>query len=609
MQFAVRILILLFLSSFCRLLFYVFNHQYFPSASFVEFVYGVRFDASMICWMSFPLIVFSALSAVNPIGRIMNYISRYYFLIIVLIIICLNFTDMGFYPFVYKRLTADSAGVASDGNDFINYIIPLMIDFWYLFLIGLGGFAVFVWVEKKYVFTLSVWKKWTLFVYLPIIGLFVLGARGGWQLKPITLIDASLGVPPENTALVLNTPFTLFTTLYAGSDIEKDVMGSKEAKAIFSIDKKIIANRSESNKNVVILIMESFSKEYLEEGYMPFLDSLKQHGLYFNNAMANGKRSVDAVPAILASIPDLQSSSFIYSSYASNTINSLPSVLKKKGYKTSFFHGGRTGTMGFDKFAALAGVERYYGAEDYPNQNQFDGTWGIYDEPYFQFMVDELRKVKEPFFSTFFSLSSHHPYKIPKQYKGVFPKGSLDIHESIGYSDHALKLFFQSAEKESWYLNTLFVIMADHTSISDNNYYNSSLGMYRIPMLFFSPSDSTIKNESHQIAQQADVFPTVLSYLGINEEIKAFGKNLFETADSNHYVLNRSSGVYYLYDNNRVFEATLDESKGVYLYADSLKSNNMLEKITTATELENEVKARFQVYKDVFSTNGYFYTD
>lgn len=606
MQFIVRILILLFLSSGCRLLFYAFNHQYFPSAGIVDFVYGVRFDVSMICWMSFPLILFSALIAIKPIGRVAAYIARYYFLATVLLTICLNFTDMGFYPFVYKRLTADSAGVASDGNDFINYLIPLITDFWYLFLIGLGGFALFVKFEKKFVFPLPAWKKWLVLIYLPIIGLFVLGARGGWQLKPITLIDASLGVPPENTALVLNTPFTLFTTLYAGSEIVMDVMDSEEAHTIYSIDKFISAKRKESKKNVVILIMESFSKEYLEDGYMPFLDSLKDQGLYFNNAMANGKRSVDAVPAILASIPDFQSSSFIYSSYAGNTLNSLPNVLKSKGYNTSFFHGGRTGTMGFDKFAALVGIENYFGAEDYPDQSQLDGTWGIYDEPFFQYMVDELREVKEPFFSAFFSLSSHHPYKIPKKYKDVFPKGSLPIHESIGYADHALKEFFSAAKKQSWYDHTLFIIMADHTSISNSSFYNSSLGMYRIPLLFFSPSDSTLKGERDGIAQQCDVFPTVLSYLGGGETIKSFGNNLLGGIDSTQYVLNRSSGVYYLYGNQRVYEATLDEPKGIYLYTDSLKQNNLINENKDAYKLDKEVKARFQVYKEVFSTNSYF---
>ncbi len=609
MQFIVRILILLFLSSLCRLLFYVFNYQYFPSASIIDFIYGIRFDVSMICWMSFPLILFSALIAIKPIRNAAAYIARYYFLAVVLVIICLNFTDMGFYPFVYKRLTADSAGVASDGNDFINYLIPLIIDFWYLFLIGLGGFALFVKFEKKFVFPLPTWEKWRVLIFLPLIGLFILGARGGWQLKPITLIDASLGVPPENTSLVLNTPFTLFTTLYAGSEIAIDVMDSEEAKTIFSIDKSIQSKRKSLQKNVVILIMESFSKEYLEDGYMPFLDSLIQQGLYFNNAMANGKRSVDAVPAILASIPDLQSSSFIYSSYASNVVNSLPRVLKSQGYTTSFFHGGRTGTMGFDKFAALVGIEHYFGAEDYPDQSQFDGTWGIYDEPFFQFMVSELHSVKEPFFATFFSLSSHHPYKIPKKYEGVFPKGNLPIHESIGYADYALKCFFSAAKNESWYNNTLFVLMADHTSISNSSFYNSSLGMYRIPLLFFAPGDSTIKGEQNVIAQQCDVFPTVLSYLGEKEKIKSFGKNLLGRVDSNEYVLNRSSGVYYLYGNEGVYEATLDETKGYYLYTDSLKLNNLINENEVDSEWHKEVKARYQVYKDVFSTNSYLYND
>lgn len=556
--------------------------------------------------MSFPLILFSSLMAVKSLEKIVSIINRVYYLLVALLIISLNFIDIGFYPFVFKRLTADATGIATNGNDLANYILPIMFDFWYLFVIGWGGFYFFMKWEKNKLFPIPFWKKWKVLYYIPIIPVFILGARGGWQLKPITLIDASLGVPPENATLVLNTPFTFFTTLYAGSEPELDVMDSKKAEAIFSIE-KIIKPRKRSRKtNVVVLIMESFAKEYLEEGYMPFLDSLKNEGLYFTNAMANGKRSIDAVPAILASIPDLQSSSFIYSSYASNTVNSLPSVLKAHGYKTCFFHGGRTGTMGFDKFASLVGIEKYYGAEDYLDQSQFDGTWGIYDEPFFQFMINELNEVQQPFFSTFFSLSSHHPYKIPNQYEEVFPKGTLPIHESIGYADFALKQFFEAAKKQSWFSNTLFVILADHTSISNSSYYNSSLGMFRIPLLFYSASDTTLSKINTAIAQQCDVFPSVLSYVGIEDKVKTFGRNLFQEDLSGGYVLNRSSGIYYLYDDEKVFATTMDQQKGYFNLNDSLKTVNLLDSINNMDSIMNQVKSRYQVYKDEFSRNQYF---
>ncbi len=105
------------------------------------------------------------------------------------------------------------------------------------------------------------------------------------------------------------------------------------------------------------------------------------------------------------------------------------------------------------------------------------------------------------------------------------------------------------------------------------------------------------------------MFPTVLSYLGRKEKIKSFGKNLFGVVDSTKYVLNRSSGVYYLYGNEGVYEATLDESKGYYLYTDSLKENNMIDQNEVVSKWHKEVKARYQVYKDVFSTNSYLYNN
>ena len=114
------------------------------------------------------------------------------------------------------------------------------------------------------------------------------------------------------------------------------------------------------------------------------------------------------------------------------------------GYDTSFFHGAPNGSMGFLGFGNILGFKNYYGKTEYNNDADFDGIWGIWDEPFFQYCAKTLNQKKSPFMATLFSVSSHHPFKIPEKYKGKFKKGPLEIHEPIGYTDFALKKFFIS---------------------------------------------------------------------------------------------------------------------------------------------------------------------
>jgi phosphoglycerol transferase MdoB-like AlkP superfamily enzyme len=141
--------------------------------------------------------------------------------------------------------------------------------------------------------------------------------------------------------------------------------------------------------------MESLSSEHIGafnrqvegyQGYTPFLDSLIDHSIAFNG-FANAKQSIEGLPAIIASIPALMDRPFITSAFAGNSFDALAALLEKKGYETSFFHGGTNGTMDFDRFARASGFKRYYGRNEYDNDMDFDGRWGIFDEPFFQFFA------------------------------------------------------------------------------------------------------------------------------------------------------------------------------------------------------------------------------
>src|SRR5690606_3286191 len=119
----------------------------------------------------------------------------------------------------------------------------------------------------------------------------------------------------------------------------------------------------------------SFSKEFFGAfnkdknngtytGYTPFLDSLTGHSLSFTYSFSNGRKSIDGLPSVVSSIPSLGVPYFL-SPYSGNRINSLASLLKEKGYHSSFFHGAPNGSMGFEAFMNIAGFEAYYGLSEY----------------------------------------------------------------------------------------------------------------------------------------------------------------------------------------------------------------------------------------------------
>lgn len=607
MQLFKRILVLLGLSMLCRVVFYFYNSDIFSDIDLWPFVMGVRIDLSVIAWGGFPLLLLTIINSFFINSKIIYKVNLGYYFLFLILIILLNFIDVGMYGFTFSRFSVDTLSFLFHGNDFANVIPTAIKDYWFLALAVLLMAYLLYQLDKKHAKNpfLKGYKRVGYFLFIPFM---VLAARGGWQLKPITIIDASLYVNSSHVPIVLSGPFSLFTTLVEGDVSEPDVMKSSMADSLFSIECTFLKSEKSVHKNVVVLIMESFGDEYLKAGYLPFLDSLKDESLYFNNAYANGKRSVDAVPAIFASIPDLSLKSYIYSKYAGNNINSLPRSLGKKGYNTSFYHGGRNGTMSFDKFTSIAGFEEYYGLDEYPNVEDYDGTWGVYDEPFLLNYVNELtRKSKgeEPFFSSLFTLSSHHPFVVPKKYKDKFSGGTHPIHETLQYADYSLKRFFEEARKQLWFKNTLFVITADHTSIPQRYLYFTDLGKYKVPLLFYDPSNKELKGVSEGVAQHIDIYPSVLSYIGVQDTIKTFGNDLFSELKSERGVLNRSNGIFCYYTDSVFAKASMSGLEGVFSVEDTLMRNKIDDEELN-NRLLNEVYGRFQVYKDVLGKNGYY---
>ena len=527
-----RILILLALYSTSRIYFYLNNNDTINPHFFLEFIAGLRFDISALVYINAPL--FILLIFPHNLRSNKNYrkLTNCLFYTVNIPFILMNNLDIEYFKFTQKRCTSDFFQLISLGNDAKNIIPQYLKDYWPITLFSIIQLYLLFKIKKipnhKFPLNLrSICKQ--LLVLVLATFLFIISARGGMQLKPINTINAGELCGSQNTSLILNTPFCILHSLDEKALNTYNYFKKQELENIYS-PFHIPKSNAIDKKNIVILIMESYSKEfvgYYNEGvtYTPFLDSLMQHGMVFNNAYANGLKSIEALPAITASIPSLMDNPFITSNYGQNQFESLASILNSEGYNTSFFHGGQRGTMGFYSFSRKAGFQEYHGLEEYNNLDDFDGSWGIYDIPFMQYFASKLNKKKEPFFTTFFSLSSHPPYVLPKNYKHQFEK--IGLRETIKYTDDAMKKFFKSIKDEDWFSNTLFVITADHTSgVNYNKAYKNRIGRYAIPLILFN-GDSTMVGENNSVVQQIDIMPTILEKVSYTKPYLAFGKSLF----------------------------------------------------------------------------------
>ena len=271
-------------------------------------------------------------------------------------------------------------------------------------------------------------------------------------------------------------------------------------------------------------------------------------------------------------------------------------LLKRKGYYSAYFHGAPNGSMGFDSFAKMAGFDDYFGLNQYPEKSDFDGIWGVWDEPFFKFFGEKLNGFKQPFVASIFSVSSHHPFKVPEKYAGKFKKGSAPILEVVGYTDFSLRELFNKISKTPWFKNTLFVITADHTNESIHKEFQNNLGSYSVPIIFYKQG-SDLTGIKKRIAQQIDIMPTILSYLNYDEEYIAFGNNLLDDSYES-FAFNTSGSTYHLYMKDHILEMIDNKPIGLFNYKDDifLEKNLLGQEPDLQSQMEDKLKAIIQSY-------------
>lgn len=314
-------------------------------------------------------------------------------------------------------------------------------------------------------------------------------------------------------------------------DLLKEKNNNFPTPDLHDITREIKNRYPEKRLNVIVIVEESLSAEYLgtfgnTQGLTPNLDKLAGQSLTFTHIYATGTRTVRGLEAITLSIPPMPGTSIIKRPGNENFF-SWSSIMKERGYDNKFIYGGFGYFDNMNRFFAGNGFEVIDRNVMNKDEITFANIWGICDEDLFKRVITEAGKSyehKKPFFSVVMTTSNHRPF--------TYPDGRIDIPSHTGrpggvkYADYALGRFIDEAQKQPWFRDTIFVVVADHCAGSAGK-TELPVKKYEIPLLIYAPSH--IKPQRiDAMASQIDIAPTVLGLLNFSYTTKFFGKDMLK---------------------------------------------------------------------------------
>ena len=612
-----------------RLIYFFENYSYFSqNLSFSHVLEmlrgGLVFDTSAILVTNIPYIVLMLFPIHYKESAIYQKLCRAVFLVINGVALAINLCDAVYFRFTMRRTTTTVFSEFANEENLGGVFLKETVNHIYLLVL----FVVMVWAMYRLYRMTGLkhkeltWWHYDLATFLSLAALapfVVAGIRGGFAtaVRPITISNANQYVDrPTDAALVLNTPFSLYRTIgKAVFVVPEYYQNEAEMASVFTPIHVPNDSVPMTKKNVVVLIVESFGREYIGalngtlensryRGYTPCVDSLIAKSITFSHSYCNGRKSIDGMPSILSSIPCFVEPFFLTPA-SMNHVSGIASLLVGEGYQTAFFHGAQRGSMGFQAFARSTGFQEYYGREDYDEDTRFggdadfDGMWAIWDEPFLQYYAAKMSEMKEPFMTAVFTASSHHPYVIPEKYKDVYPEEGLTIHKCIRYTDMAIGRFFQEASRQPWFKNTIFVLTSDHTNQSDHMEYQTDLGGFCSPIIIYEPGVTDQQPEMQQkIAQQIDILPTLMGRLHYPKPYFAFGIDVLNTPAEQTWAVNYMNGFYQYVKHGHVIQFDGQKTTAAYALTDSLMQNNLVNQLPEQPQMEREVKAIVQQYME-----------
>lgn len=492
-------------------LLFVAGHLGFNFSIVPNFFKSLWFDLIAAVYFSLPI---ALLLMINP-TQVTGIVLKTYTALLTVVILWLGVIDYLWFSVQQSRFSFGSLGMILDEKArFSEYLSSY--PFWAFVLLVLSVVVSLI-IGKSNLGWVSNWKtRLHILLVILIIGFMI---RGGTRLRPFTTGDTARFVS-ANSLIYQSLPLYLLETVNPKKMPEPSWLISQATKT----NQLVKSETSEVQPNVVLILLESFGEEYTAlnhhwaPSYTPNLDALLERGQAVKPFFATGDQSVDAIPSIFQSLPNWSDKPVIGSWMSQSGPPSIFQLLKPRGYTSHFIHLSDENTMGFQSYLKSIGLDYYWSESTISEHTYATGSWGIHDEGGFHVLRSLLDTVREPYFTTFYTLSSHHPYQTPESGN---PIGTHPIHNAVSYTDSCLGAFLSPIDSlANRYPNTIFILTADHSSVNALHAYRTSSGKYAIPCVVLN-SERTV--EKHALFNQQDLHASILYFTLNGEYFWSFG--------------------------------------------------------------------------------------
>lgn len=490
------------------------------------------------------LLAFPVVMSIFPFAlKKLRAIMQVYHVVVALLLTLICLGNVMLFHFWGSLINYRALTYLSDPKEIFVSLSTTQLIVLILILVLLGWIQLIFlrkWLLPRENETINISRRGKISAVLIAAPLIVLCIRGGWQMLPMneSLVYFSknpflnqaainpvwhLGYDVRAAGLTDENPFHLF----ADEDAEKIV------HQLYNSNNDSFPEILTTKKpNVVIFILESHTADVIsslggESGISPVLEQLMTEGVSFSTIYSSGARTDQGIVAVLNGWPATPYHSIMRSAEKSARLPSLPKIFKANGYATSFYYGGESNFSNLNVYCINQEFQRILEQQDFDPSTP-SGKWGIYDQYVFDKQLDDFSQTKEPFFSVTMTLSNHEPFDVPGPARFPGNDEANKFRNSAAYTDACIGEFFSKAKKQSWYKNTLFVLVADHGHLLPKHRNDLYPNSRHIPMILFG---EPIRPEYRgiqitKLGGHHDLAATLLPQLGLDAKEFSWSKNL-----------------------------------------------------------------------------------
>lgn len=548
--------------SLSRIMLMIWKYERVLDADGVFFILlqGVRFDLVLLgLLLLIPAMITPLAALIRPVLSVWNPLLRIYLV-------------LGFAGILFVELSTPSFIDQFDLRpnylfvEYLKYPKEVLATLWSAYKLPLIG-SILVTIVAAYLLNSRIRKVqknpktiswWRALIAIPLLVILGVGmARSTLDHRPVNPSTVAFSSDPLINNLALSSAYNVLYAVYEGRLDHRD----KSPYGEMTVDRAIelvrqnmripIGNFSAAANstlhtqrayvqrakplNLVIILEESLGADYVGalggKKITPQLDALASQGIWFENMYATGTRSVRGIEAVITGFTPTPTRGIVKLRKSQIGFFTIAQLLAAQGYDTSFLYGGEAHFDNMRRFFANNGFSRIIDENDYENP-VFYGSWGASDEDLFNKAHESFSAYDQdqPFFSLVFTSSNHSPFDFPDGRIEIQGEEKNTVDNAVRYTDYALGEFIEKARKSSYWKNTLFVIVADH---SDKVFGTDPVPIkrFRIPALILG---ADIKPTRYApVASQIDLLPTLLSLAGIDSEHPAIGHDLAESIMGN----------------------------------------------------------------------------